>query len=545
MDGKEERLNMTPTITGALPRTIDEDYVSLRRAVAESYLSIDGPIFTTDASGLFDAYINGISAEYRQQHNCRNCQQFIERFGGLVTISAEGVPSPAMIPADGYGFQASIDEMVRIIRLATVTGVFLSSETEYGKAVTGAWKHFAVTPKTGAVFATTKLRNAAQATAEKSEDLKTVERALSEFPLSVIDQALTLLRSDALYRSEKVLGQAEWLKSLHTARAATKNERHKRNILWLAVATAPAGFCHPRSSMIGTLLEDISAGKDFGDVSRAFTAKMHPLQYQRPQAAPTSGSIANAERLFAMMGMDKSLVRRYARLEEVPCIWKPSVTSKPEQSGGIFSHLKAKGDTPVPAMNPPSQTVTWVKFRETALPIAKRIQYLVATLRPPFQSSYGALVTAAHDDAPPIMQWDSPGTRNPFSWYLYRGGSPASQWGLQQGWHEVKGFSLNPSKWADEKGFAHQGDSVMAIIEGAKDSRYEHCGNALFPETLKADLREVRAVIEAYSKSAVIQGQSESSACGLMMSKGQTGIGASFRVTTEAGTLTYTIDRWD
>ena len=87
--------------------------------------------------------------------------------------------------------------------------------------------------------------------------------AMGEFTREHLETALTLLKTDSLYRSEKVLGQTEWLHGLHVARAAAHGSAANANVVWRAVATAPAGFCHPRSSMIGTLLEDIAAGKDF------------------------------------------------------------------------------------------------------------------------------------------------------------------------------------------------------------------------------------------------------------------------------------------
>lgn len=49
--------------------------------------------------------------------------------------------------------------------------------------------------------------------------------------------------------------------------------------------------------MIGTLLDDIASGMSFDSVSRRFAEKMHPLQYQRPQAAPSAGNIAQAEKI--------------------------------------------------------------------------------------------------------------------------------------------------------------------------------------------------------------------------------------------------------
>ncbi len=54
----------------------------------------------------------------------------------------------------------------------------------------------------------------------------------------------------------------------------------------------------------------------------------------------------------------------------------------------------------------------------------------------------------------------------------------------------------------------------------------------------------MRSVIEAYSKSAVIAGQGESSACGVMISEGKDEVRV--RMTDRSGNrFEYIVDRWD
>ena len=85
---------------------------------------------------------------------------------------------------------------------------------------------------------------------------------------------------------------------------------------------------------------------------------------------------------------------------------------------------------------------------------------------------------------------------------------------------------------------------MFFILKGAKDTGYRTSGNALFPETLKAELREIRSTIEAYSRKAVLGGYDEASACGIRL-QGNSKWNARFRVTTDVGTTVYVLDRWD
>ena len=48
------------------------------------------PLFTTNAAGLFDVYLNAFPESDRQYHNCNACRHFIERYAGLVTLDDRG-----------------------------------------------------------------------------------------------------------------------------------------------------------------------------------------------------------------------------------------------------------------------------------------------------------------------------------------------------------------------------------------------------------------------------------------------------------------------
>jgi len=292
--------------------------------------------------------------------------------------------------------------------------------------------------------------------------------------------------------------------------------------------------------MIGTLLDDIVAGLSFDSVSRRFAEKMHPLQYQRPQAEPTAGNIARAEKIIEELGLQKSLERRFARVEELEKIWIPQNTpgTKANVKGGVFSHLTPKSKSKPSKMELPQITMTWSKFKKTVLPLAQGIEYLVGNKK----ESYAAILTALHKDAPPILQWDSEERRNPFSQYIYIGGSLYSNWGLSIGFCKVAAICYTPSMW--HKSYSHQSKAVFFILEGAKDKQYKNAGNALFPENLRAELREIRATIEAYSKAAVIESYNEASACGIKLEY-SSNWDAVFRVATDTGIVTYKLDRWD
>lgn len=520
----------------------DRDYDKfLERIQVRFWENVDSEkssLFTTDAAGLFDVYLAELPEANRQYHTCNACRRFIERFGALVTIGEDGRTKSAIWDerdAPLY-YLAAVKAMLKIVRKATVTGVFLAKEAEWGTGTTGEWHHFAVMPPQWMLH-TSRIETPFQAMAQKREDVGAVGRALGEFTREHVKTALTILKSEAMYRAEKVTGPAQFLADIHEAQANAKGSAARKNVLWRAVAKAPAGFCHPRASMVGTLLDDIEAGLTFDEVSKRFAAKMHPLQYQRPQAHPSAGNIAQAEKLLEQMGLAPSLRRRFARAEEIQAMWRHTDSREPEGSG-VFGHLAPKGKA-VHALELPPTAITWDKFSRTVLGEAMQMEVDV-----PSRGNFTALLTACDPEAPPILQWDREDVRNPVSWYLYAGGSMASQWGLQSGWRKVTALTLKPSMWFDPELFTHHGRGAVAIIDGARDQRDSDL--CLFPEILKSELHGVRATIEAHSRSKRLEERELATACGLLLSAGTAAFDTRLRVTSKDGTKrVYKIDRWD
>jgi hypothetical protein len=527
-----------------------DEWLARIQARFSALLGSNTPVFRTDAVGLFDAYLAAFPADQRQFHTCFACQHFVNRYGDLVVIDENGAARPALWTHHEAPelYRLPVREMTRLIYQAKVTAPFYHSEVRLGTPVTGVWHHLSVTIPFGhPAKHSSKVTTDGQAMAAKAEDFRTVSRALAEWKTEHLKQAVTLLKAGTLPRSEKVLGPAEWLYKLQVARKDIKNRDIHDNLVWRAVAMAPEGFCHPRSGMLGTLLDDIAAGKSFDAIKRAFGVKMDPLAYQRPQAAPSEGTIAQAEKLFEQLELAPALRRRFARVEEIDALWRPDAP-KPAAAarGGIFGHLKPKGaPEPGKPMLVPAITITWEKFRRTVLPEAASIEYMV-----PSRGGFCAITTASNPSAPPLFQYDREEQRNPFSVYVYTNTSPSSaeEWGLtHDSWTKVVALTLRPSHWfGGEDRYPHLSKGVIMLLEGAKDS--QKGGLAIFPELLRSELHGVRSVLEAFSQSGQLEGREESGlACGMLLSGSVAKWGdEAVRVTDRAGSvLTYKLDRWD
>lgn len=517
----------------------DEGYIGYLNDVQArvNTLQTVGPIFHTDVEedALWETYLSQFPYN-RQYHNCSTCRAFVKQFGGLVAIDKAGRTVPLL-------WEPTDAAMGRLVSRAKPIRAFVPQQTLLGTPVTGVWRHYSVTVNAVGKKAT---QTAGQREAELLEDFKNVQRALSEFPRAVCETAVKLLEAGgAEYRAEKVLGPARWLRDLHIAREGTVREA-RRNVVWRAVALAPAGFAHPRSSMIGTLLEDLRAGKSYEEVGRAFRAKMNPLAYQRPQAAPRAGNIERAEKIFAELGLAPALRRRMARIEEIPLLWAPADVPQRVEGGGIFAHLKpkeAKSDGSAVLSQLPAVTMTLEKFAREVL-LAGWAEKMEIHLGTKYAYPIAFLTTAVDPEAPPLLQWDRPEARNPFAWYCWTFGTPLPQIGLAGGWLPVAGITRLPSTWNGSKAI-HQGDGLVLLLEGARETK-RGAGAAIFPETLRSELHEIRSTIEAYSRAGEMEGLAEGSAIGYDLRKGAgRGWPIHLRLSGPDGVRGYKLDRWE
>lgn len=529
------------------------------------YVSLDptdAPDLTDDEEvdepmALFDHYLAHISPSKRQVHNCATCRSFMKRYGGLVTVSKKGKIKSAIWNEDDYegDYEAVITGMRQEVESASIKGVFLTKEVNLGTSWTGyyaepVWNHLHVQVPKHLIFSH-PLKSAKQIMALKRDQYKYMVRAINDFSIDTVNQAVALLESNSMFRADAVLGPAKFFQETLLERAGTANRQYRANLLWKRVATAPDGFLRPRSSMIGTLLEDLQSGMKFDLVKKRFAEKMDPTKYMTPQVAPKAGNIKQAETVIAKLNAAGALERRFARLDEIQTIWapKPVRAARDADEGGVFSHVKAKSTAPAksadlqPMKGMTPAIMTWTVFRQKVLADAVRIQVHV-----PQRAGYGAYTAPVYEDAEPILQWDSMEQRNPYAWYTYPHGSYAHQWGLAAGsWVDVLGVSVQPPQWFDESKNSHQGAGILLVLPNCRDSEYKSAGNGLFPQCMRSELHEVRATIEAYSRTAVLSGFDEPNlACGIKFGKENDLRGYVLRVQRKDGTvLSYALDRWE
>lgn len=394
----------------------EHKYEEFESSLKNKFLEVaqEKELFVVDVDhDLWDDYLLELEENHRQHYNCNCCKSFVRRYGNIVTMNEDGTLSSAMWDVDKTPefFKGAVSKLIETVESSRVKGVFISSNKKLGFGFTNGWGHLSLDLPSNKVVRSYKTDH--QLMAEKIEDFKMLSRAVETYSKETIDKAITILKSNTLYRGNTQLGVAEWFKSLKDDLSNQRNEEVKNNIIWMYVAKAPSGYAHIRSSMIGTLLDDIQEGMSLQLVAARFSEKMNPANYQRSQSAPTASAIMQAEKIVKDLGIEDSLQRRYAKLEEIPeFIWKDRNVKKEIISNGVFGGItpKQKEGKSVDSSLPLS-VMTWNKFSRTVLPRVTNLEAKIDNT-----SRFMALVTENIEGSKNILQWN-----NPFSWY-YHGG---------------------------------------------------------------------------------------------------------------------------
>lgn len=503
------------------PRDVegDGDFPALVAQVQQRFDTIPAnkPLFLVSNDGLFDTFIAGLPPHLRQHYSCNCCRSFFNHFGGLVVVDDFGsLSSPLWDIVAAEPFRVAVDELNHTVRLRPIVAAFVTADAIAGNPTTNGWDHFAV--KLPSSRRHQSFTESPQAAAAKlREETTMLRRGLAEFPVSMVEKALALATSGTLQRPEKAEPMLRWLLDLHT-RLRGLGTTQRESLLWLTAATAPAGFTHVRGGIVGTLLEDVAAAMSTGDISRRWAEKVDPSQYMRAQVAPSAGNLRRAESIIQAMEAAGSLRRRYVTVgDAVETLWSPPpAPAAASSSGPVFGHIAAKAK-PTPTTQPLDLAeikMTWDKFRRTMLTDAESIEYNV----PSTTAQFAALVTAVDASAPPILQWDgnADGQRNPVS--VYSSTSAPSAWNLTPGaWVPVDFVSPMPYHW-NGNAAANQKEGILMALRGCRDVR-RTSGGGFLPEFLRSELREIRSSLDAYARSARVEGADKAAACGVALMK--------------------------
>lgn len=400
------------------------NFSTLKNAVALKFDRMEraGPLFRTAVSKdqLWDTYLasfpegsNPIFRE-RHEHDCSCCKQFIRAMGDTVAIIDGKIQTiwDFAIPAEP-NYQVVADAMNALVSGAPILEPFLHYERKVGTDKTfeqlidqvRTWEHFFVNLPARYVVAG---KDIATKLGEQRSTHDVLLRSLREITPESVSTVLELIAQRSLYRGEEHQATLQAFKALQ-ATFLPLPPAEQDVLAWKLALDASGPVSRIRNTSIGTLLVNLSEGRDIESAVGAFEAMVAPANYKRPTALITQGMIDKAKVELEDLGLTSALERRYARTADITVnnLLFVDRETRPNLAGDVFGGVAPTAPT-TPKSFDKVDEVTIDRFIAEILPRAESIEVLMQNQHVP---NLVSLIAPVDPTAGRLFKW-----ANNFSW---------------------------------------------------------------------------------------------------------------------------------
>lgn len=374
------------------------------------------PLVVVDvpSEAMWDTYLKTFGSDdpifrKRAGHDCSCCRHFIRDVGNVVALTPSGMKTiwPTSIPGQPV-YERVSNAMNDLILSGNVVDFFLSGYPTAGQKLSRTeiegrvhtFNHFQVDIPSKFQVNRHSLQSEL---GDKRTTVQMFKRALDEITSGAVDDVLDLIRTDALYRGAEHMGNVDAFCKAQEA----YSKQSDPNWVW-ANAEKYKAIARIRNTVIGSLLVDLSEGRDLESAVKSFEDKVAPTNYKRPKALVTPRMVEDAKAKVAELGLEGALERRHANLTDVSVnnvLFADRSARSVMKGGGAFDNIPTKKSQKnfdrVDSM-PIEQFITDV------LPTATSLDVLLENKH---SRNLVSLVTAVDQGAPRLFKWD-----NPFSW---------------------------------------------------------------------------------------------------------------------------------
>lgn len=387
----------------------------------EKMMADSDHLFTVNADGeeLYDKYLSSFDPEYnpmfreRTEHDCSECRLFIKRLGGLVAIKDNKVQSIWDFEPDDKAYDKVVKNLSEHVKSHAVNSVFLSEAKRVGvmenfemmeDGSVNKWEHFYA--DLDAKFVENKNR-----IPTKLNDLNTkattFKRALDEISIDAVMTVIELSESNTLYKGQEYLSNLKSFLEHKLSYDKLTDKTEKTLYAFKHGVALRESIAKIRNTAIGTLLVDISDGKDLENAVKAYETITAPTNYKRSKPIFTQKMLDDAKKTVDELGYTSAFARRFARTSDISIrdVLFANRDAVPfmKKDNDIFGELSKQAVTTAKNMKfDKVEEVSVDNFLENILPKATELSlYLESNLAPNFVS----LTTSEDETAKPLFKW--------------------------------------------------------------------------------------------------------------------------------------------
>jgi len=341
----------------------------------------------------------------RREHDCQCCKHFIRDAGQIIAL-IDGHRETIWDIEVGGKYQPVADALSAALQDAPIGDVFRHYEPAIGtdhnyeaknsdNVIT--WDHFHVNVPSNFYIKKAHMdRTLGQLRSRHDVHI----RGLLEILPDSAEMVLELIAQNSLYRGEEFKRAVE--------------DFLNQKVIFDALPCRAQGdfswqdFEYPiRNTVIGTLLVDLSNNVDLNEAVRMYESKVAPANYKRPTALITKGMIKKAQDKVEELGIQDSLPRRYANIDDITVNNLLFVNRDAQVALGVFEELEKEVAVASPSFDR-AEEINIDTFVQNVLPDATGVEVLLENSH---ISHLMSLIAPVNVIAPKILKWD-----NNFSW---------------------------------------------------------------------------------------------------------------------------------
>lgn len=399
-----------------------EKLVALQKSHVDSMLKDTTHLFqvNVDKDVLWNLYLDSFPAgtnkifRERREYDCSSCRHFIRGFGNVVTIKNRKVTTIFGFEIDDPTYAPVFKALDTLIKDSVVADYLVTREAQFGldhnveqledKTVL-TWNHFNY--KLPPQFVNRSSKTDESIAGELRTTKQVFQRSLTELSKESVLSVLELIAQNSLYKGEENKGALETFLGLKTEYDTVPADE-KDLYCWEKSAQVGPAIARLKNHAIGTLLTDLSEGKELDAAVTAYEKMVAPENYKRPKAIFTKKMLEDAKKSLEEKGLMNSLGRRYAVLDDISInniLFADRDSAK--RMTGVFDKMAASVAVDPKSFNR-SEEISIMDFIEKVLPTATGVEVFLENTHAP---CFVSLVAPKDKSAPSMFKWS-----NGFSW---------------------------------------------------------------------------------------------------------------------------------
>lgn len=376
-----------------------------------------------DKDEMWQTYLNsypeGSNPIFRQrtEHDCSCCRGFIKNIGNVVAIKDGKVESIWDFECNDPVYGVVIKAMSDFVHRHNVEDVYLSTFRKIGchhnfeeMENVGAhrWDHFYLELDSRFICNSS---DKGTITSEYHSGKDVLLRALKEITMDAVDTVLELIATNTLYKGDEYKHMVTVFKNLKVAFDKLTSDKARNLFAWENSVKVGNVVSRIRNHAIGTLLVDISNGRDLDSAVRAYEVITAPANYKRSKPIYTQKMLDDARKTIESLGYADSLPRRYATLDDITIndilFVNRDSAERVKGATSVFDELAKTTKTAAKKFDRVEE-ITAETFVNDVLPTATSVEVYLENKH---TQNFVSLIAPVNSDAKSMFKWG-----NNYSW---------------------------------------------------------------------------------------------------------------------------------